>query len=135
MSCTNDCPNCEELERRAAFDKSVWSEKLWRERQAAIFALVEKTYHVSESVLCRKVRTSHVAAARHVASYLFRRLTGYSFPRIGELMRRDHSTVIHSYNLIAKEMATCAPKKAAIEKLVRQIEAYDLASPSAQVAA
>ena len=49
-------------------------------------------------------RTAHIVAARQVAMYLVRELCGWTFPRIGISFKRDHSTVIHSCNIVAARM-------------------------------
>ncbi len=62
---------------------------------------VSDHFHIRLIDLKSKKRTQHIAFCRQVAMYLCRRLTDSSFPRIGEQFCRDHSTVIHAYNLIA----------------------------------
>jgi len=53
-----------------------------------------------------KKRTQHIAFCRQVAMYLCRKLTDNSFPVIGEHFGRDHSTVIHAYNLIMRRVTS-----------------------------
>ncbi len=58
-------------------------------------------------MMTAKKKTSDVALARQAAMYLARSLTGRSLKVIGTAFGgRDHSTVIHACDLIAKKMAT-----------------------------
>jgi chromosomal replication initiator protein len=52
------------------------------------------------SDLASRRRSRHVALPRQVAMYLCRRLLNASFPHLGELFQRDHSTVIHGVTAI-----------------------------------
>ncbi len=45
--------------------------------------------------------------------YLCRKLTDNSFPTIGEHFGRDHSTVIHAYNLIARRVSNVLAQNSA----------------------
>jgi chromosomal replication initiator protein len=55
--------------------------------------------------------------------YLSRKLTDSSFPRIGEHFGRDHSTVIHAYNLIARRVSNDSAFGMSIEKIERELKA------------
>ncbi|HEX9913047.1 MAG TPA: chromosomal replication initiator protein DnaA, partial [candidate division Zixibacteria bacterium] len=62
---------------------------------------VAESFNLSEENLCSKKKTQEIAIARQVAMYLARSLTKASLKTIGlEFGGRDHSTVIHAYNLI-----------------------------------
>jgi len=63
-------------------------------------------------------RSRHVVVPRHVAMYLCRRLLDASYPRIGELFGRDHSTVMHGVNVIETRLKD----DVAFQTLVSQIE-------------
>jgi len=63
----------------------------------AIQRVVCEHYGLRLTDLLSKKRTRNIAFPRQVAMYLSRKLTGGSFPTIGERFGgRDHSTVIHS---------------------------------------
>ncbi len=67
----------------------------------AIAGKVSHFFEVSEELLCSKKKTQEVVQARQVAMYLARTLTQMSLKAIGAYFNgRDHSTVIHSVNLI-----------------------------------
>ena len=55
--------------------------------------------------------------------YLCRKMTDSSFPAIGEAFGRDHSTVIHAYNLIARRIANDSAFRFSIEKIERELKA------------
>ena len=55
--------------------------------------------------------------------YLTRELTDLSLPKIGEEFGgRDHTTVIHAYDKISKEMATDEDLKNRIDALIKDIK-------------
>ena len=66
----------------------------------AIQQLVSDRFHIRLTDLKSKRRTQRVAFCRQVAMYLCRKITASSFPNIGEQFGRDHSTVIHAFNLV-----------------------------------
>ncbi|MFH0931359.1 MAG: chromosomal replication initiator protein DnaA [Candidatus Zixiibacteriota bacterium] len=64
---------------------------------------VAESFNLSVENLCSKKKTQEIALARQVAMYLARSLTRASLKTIGlEFGGRDHSTVIHAYNLIVE---------------------------------
>lgn len=68
----------------------------------AIRAHVATYYNVRLDWMCSKRRWEAVARPRMVAMFLMRRLTAMSFPDIGRMFDRDHSTVIHAVRTIGK---------------------------------
>ena len=79
-------------------------------------------FHIRLSDLKSKKRTQHIAFCRQVAMYLCRKLTDNSFPVIGEHFGRDHSTVIHAYNLIARRVGNDSAFRMSIEKIERELK-------------
>jgi len=84
---------------------------------------VSDSFHVRLADLKSKKRTQHIAFCRQVAMYLSRKLTDSSFPVIGDHFDRDHSTVIHAYNLIARRMSSDSAFRMSIEKIERELKA------------
>jgi chromosomal replication initiator protein len=80
-------------------------------------------FHIKLADLKSKKRTQHIAFCRQVAMYLCRKMTDSSFPAIGESFGRDHSTVIHAYNLIARRIANDSAFRFSIEKIERELKA------------
>jgi len=84
---------------------------------------VSDCFHVKLADLKSKKRTQHIAFCRQVAMYLARKLTDSSFPVIGGYFGRDHSTVIHAYNLIARRISNDSAFRMSIEKIERELKA------------
>jgi chromosomal replication initiator protein len=84
---------------------------------------VSDYFHIRLTELKSKKRTQHIAFCRQVAMYLCRKLTESSFPAIGEAFGRDHSTVIHAYNLIARRISNDSAFRFSIEKVERELKA------------
>ena len=70
----------------------------------AILDAVSSFSRVSVEDLKAKRRKQHQAQARFLAMWLLREVTGMSFPKIGLILGRDHSTVIHGCDLIDSQM-------------------------------
>jgi chromosomal replication initiator protein len=68
-----------------------------------------------------KRRSKNVAVPRQLAMYLCRKLLGASFPHIGELFARDHSTVIHANAVTERRIKDDAAFEATVERLERTI--------------
>jgi len=70
-----------------------------------------------------KKRTRTVAVPRQVAMYLCRRYTNASFPVIGERFgNRDHSTVIHSTQVVDHRIKEDPTFRAIIERIERMLD-------------
>ena len=54
--------------------------------------------------------------------YLCRKLTDSSFPTIGESFGRDHSTVIHACNLIARRVANDSAFRISLDKIAHGLK-------------
>ena len=83
---------------------------------------VSDFFHIRLTDLKSKKRTQHIAFCRQVAMYLCRKLTDSSFPTIGEHFGRDHSTVIHAYNLIMRRVTSDSAFRLSIEKIERELK-------------
>lgn len=75
---------------------------------------VEKYYHLPSGSLVTKKRSNDVAYPRHIAMYLAREVLGESYPHIGEVFNRDHSTVMSA---VKKVRANLSGDKELAEKL------------------
>jgi chromosomal replication initiator protein len=83
---------------------------------------IAETFHIRLADLKSKKRTQHLAFCRQVAMYLCRKITDRSFPAIGAGFGRDHSTVIHAYNLIAQRVNGDAAFRGSIQRIERQLK-------------
>src|SRR5712691_2234899 len=88
----------------------------------AIQRLVSDCFHIRLAGLKPKKRTHRVAFCRQVAMYLCRKITSNSFPSIGEHFGRDHSTVIHAFNLIERRVNNDSAFQFSIEKIERGLK-------------
>ena len=86
-----------------------------------IFSAVYKKYNVSKEDIKGKKRVKNITWARQVAIYLIREITELSFPDIGEIVDKDHSTVIYSNNLVAKKITAEPMVNIEIEGLIKEI--------------
>jgi chromosomal replication initiator protein len=82
-----------------------------------ICQVVCERFSLAESELHSRRRSRHVALPRQIAMYLCRRLLGASYPRIGELFGRDHSTVIHGVTAIERLLKSDDGLRATVENL------------------
>ncbi len=86
-----------------------------------IFSAVFKKYSVTKDDIKGKKRVKNVVWARQVAIYLIREITELSFPDIGEIVDKDHATVIYSNNQIAKKRTSDPLINIEIEELMKEI--------------
>jgi chromosomal replication initiator protein len=88
----------------------------------AIQRTVAEFFHIQLADLKSKKRTQHIAFCRQVAMYLCRKMTTSSFPTIGGHFSRDHSTVIHAFNLIQRRVTNDSAFRFSIEKIERELK-------------
>ena len=78
-----------------------------------------REYRLANDLLSKK-RTRNIAFPRMVGMYLARKLTGGSFPSIGERFGgRDHSTVIHASNTIERRLKNEHALRVSLDELER----------------
>ena len=66
---------------------------------------VAKYFSIDKDDLAGNKRSNDIAFPRQIAMFLCREVANMSFPQIGkDFGNRDHSTVMHGYNKIVKEM-------------------------------
>jgi chromosomal replication initiator protein len=87
-----------------------------KERVASLFGIRMEDFN-------SKKRTRTIAYPRQIAMYLARELTDLSLPKIGEEFGgRDHTTVIHAHDKIAKDLEINDELKNNIEQLRSDLE-------------
>jgi chromosomal replication initiator protein len=69
-----------------------------------IIKTVTEHYELKEEDIFKKTRTKHLAKARQCIIYFLREITQLSYTSIGEIFKKDHTTIIYSYEKIVKEM-------------------------------
>ena len=90
-------------------------------RLANVSDQVAREFRLRSGDLQSRSREQRTAFARQLAMYLCRKITGTAFESIGEHFKRDHSTVIHAYQLMERRMARDAAFRLFIVKLEGQI--------------
>lgn len=83
---------------------------------------VANHFGIKVSEIMSKRRTKNLSFPRHIAMYLCRKHTTYSYPEIGEHFGgRDHSSVIHAANVVASKVSADPSIKAIVEDLERSL--------------
>ena len=84
---------------------------------------VAEYFEVRPSDMTAKRRSRNVVYPRHVAMFLSREMTGLSLPEIGEQFGgRDHTTVLHAYQKIKKDLKRDPKAKSLVDKLSLEIK-------------
>jgi chromosomal replication initiator protein len=65
-----------------------------------IVAKVAQFYSIDTDVLRGRNRSKKISRSRQIAMYLARKETQASLPQIGQILERDHTTVLHGYEKI-----------------------------------
>jgi chromosomal replication initiator protein len=78
-------------------------------------------YTLRTTDLRSKRRSRNVAVPRQVAMYLCRQLLKASFPHIGTLFGRDHSTVMHAFTVTERRMKQDPAFRVTVEQVERAI--------------
>jgi len=107
--------------------KDVLKDVLSKETKIISIDHIQKTvadyFDIKPSDLKTKRRNKQLAYPRQVAMYLARELTNMTLPDIGASFGgRDHSTVIHAYEKIEKELKSDPNVKNLINRLMVQIK-------------
>ena len=100
-------------------------------RLASVSDQVAREFRLRSGDLQSKSREQRIAFARQLAMYLCRKITGAPLENIGEHFSRDHSTVIHAYQLIERRMARDAAFRLFIMKLEGRISETVLTTSAA----
>lgn len=83
---------------------------------------VANYFNISKIDLDTKKRSQDISTPRQIAIYISRTLTDYSLPMIGKFFGgRDHSTIIHSYEKIKKEIKINEALKVAVEEIINRL--------------
>jgi len=79
---------------------------------------VAKYFNIDKADFNTEKRSNDIAYPRQIAMYLCREIANMSFPKIGEdFGNRDHSTVMHAYKKIEKEIKTKENTKLIVESV------------------
>lgn len=84
---------------------------------------VAEYFEIRPSDMTAKRRSRNVAYPRHIAMYLSREMTPLSYPEIGEQFGgRDHTTILHAYVKIKKDIKKDLKTKSLVDKLAFDIK-------------
>ena len=79
---------------------------------------VAKYFSIDKKELAGEKRSNDIAFPRQIAMYLCREVANMSFPQIGiDFGKRDHSTVMHAYKKISKEIKEKTNTKLIVESV------------------
>ncbi len=88
-----------------------------------IMEVVGEKYSVKKDDFLAKKRTKSIAFPRQIAMYLSREMTDLSLPKIGEEFGgRDHTTVIHAHEKIAKLIENDSLLAREIEEIKQELK-------------
>lgn len=84
---------------------------------------VAEYYGIQMGELLSKKRNKQLVYPRQIAMYLCRKLTDASYPQIGEQFGgRDHTTVLHAYEKVEKDILNDNEMKKIITQLCKKID-------------
>ncbi len=87
-----------------------------------IFTTVYRHYGIKREDIISEKRQKEIASARHIAVYLIRHITDMSYPGIAKLLeKKNHTTILSSYQLIEKRMASDPLFESEMNLLVKEI--------------
>ena len=88
----------------------------------AILKAVCEHFAVSEKDVLGRKRVATIATPRRVAMYLSRKLTSASYPELGQLFRRDHTTVLAACRRLEDELDRGSELQRRIDVIERRLE-------------
>ena len=106
--------------------QDILKDSLLEETKKITIDLIQKKtaefYDISISDMRVKRRSKTIAFPRQVAMYLVRELTDHSLPEIGQYFGgRDHTTVLHAYNKVLKEIEENSVVKKGVEQIKKSL--------------
>jgi chromosomal replication initiator protein len=87
-----------------------------------IFTAVYKKYGIKKEDIIGERRTKDIAQARHIAIYLIREITDMSFPGIGKILNRNHTTIISSIETVEKRVISSQAFALEINEMIKSIK-------------
>ncbi|MBQ0101188.1 MAG: chromosomal replication initiator protein DnaA [Firmicutes bacterium] len=87
-----------------------------------IISCVAQKYGVTPAELKGRRRTQNIIFPRHVAAYMIKKLTDSSFPAVGRIFGRDHTTIINSVEVVEKRLAEDSDFEKEIAELTKNIK-------------
>lgn len=88
---------------------------------AFIIDVVAEHFGISSAEIYSTSRSKNVSYPRQISMYLCKKYTSTTITKIGEILGRDHSTVLHGYNKIEADLESDRSLKGTIEIIVKKI--------------
>ena len=85
-----------------------------------IISKVAEKYGIHENDIYSQKRTSNIAQVRHICIYLMKKLLDASYLSMGRLLKRDHATIMHSYDRIEQEIKNNSTFEIEINELIKE---------------
>jgi chromosomal replication initiator protein len=94
-----------------------------------ILRVVAENFSLTINDLKGRKRTQNIVFPRQLSMYITRQITEYSTTEIGQSIGgRDHTTVMHSCNMIEERIRSDPNMDSTIQKLIRSIKEYSAKS-------
>jgi len=78
-----------EIKKRARYHKLTL-------KKEEILEIISEECGVNVNDVMKKIRRTELVKVRHIYSAILRKYYGFSYPKIAEIMDKDHTTIIHS---------------------------------------
>ena len=86
-----------------------------------IIACVSEKYGVSENDIYSSKRISHITRARHICIYLIRKLLDTPYKSIGKILKKDHTSIMYSFDQMEKEIKNNSSFEIEINELIKDL--------------
>ncbi len=87
-----------------------------------ILSKIAQKYDISLEDIKGSKRSRGIAMPRHIAIYLIREMTNMSFPQLGKLFGRDHTTILNSYQTVVEKMKEDPFFEAEVKEFLRELQ-------------
>ena len=86
-----------------------------------IIKMVSQKYGIDEKDILSEKRASNISQSRHICIYIMRKVLELSYPTIGKVFSKDHTTMMSSYKRIEKEIKNNSAFEIEINELIKEI--------------
>lgn len=86
-----------------------------------VIELVARHFGIRLRDLRSSGRTPRISTPRQIAMYLLRRHCGLSYPEVGRVFRRHHTTALHSDRLVQRQLQTDPRLRSAVVVLEKEL--------------
>lgn len=86
-----------------------------------IIKAVAKYFEISDSDILGKDRSSKIAEPRKIAMYMVRDMTNESFPKMGKIFGKDHTTVKYAVDSLEEQLKTDAALREKIQDVKNSV--------------